>query len=232
MAMSDNHTALSEREEIEMLLPWYAAGTLNRAETSKVEAYLGAHPEVASQLPLVREELAETIGVNESLGAPAPGALDRLMTSLEAESGPLKLSSRAPESLWQRLSDWIGELSPRPLALAAAVAVTIMGVQAVMLGVLVTGDGSARFQTASGSRDSVPAATGTFALVGFAGTAAVDDINALLESRGVSIVEGPLPGGLYRIRLSDKELSTAERDGILGQLRAESGVVAFAAPGS
>lgn len=110
--MSENQTSLSEREEIEMLLPWYAAGTLNRAEISRVEAYLDAHPEISSQLFLAREELAETIGVNESLGAPAPGALDRLMASLEAESGPLKMSARAPDSLWQRLSDWVGALSP------------------------------------------------------------------------------------------------------------------------
>lgn len=230
--MSDNHTALSEREEIEMLLPWFAAGTLNRAETSRVEAYLNANPEVASQLSLVREELAETIGANESLGAPSPGALDRLMTAIETESGPLTASSRAPDSLWQRLSDWIGELSPRPLAVAAAVAVTVMCVQAVMLGVLVTGDDAGQFRTASGDRLAEPSEAGTVALVGFAGTAAVEDINTLLQSHGASIVDGPLPGGLYRVRLSDEELSAAERDAVLSQLLTETGVVVFAAPGS
>ena len=46
----------AERQEIEKLLPWYVTGRLGRAETSKVESYLGQHPDVLAQLDLIRAE--------------------------------------------------------------------------------------------------------------------------------------------------------------------------------
>lgn len=227
--MSETQTQFSERDEVEMLLPWYAAGTLSHTETERVEAYLDAHPDMSSLLARVRAEQAETIGLNESLGAPSPGALDRLMSAIEAESGPLDAGTQARAGLWQRLSDWIGGLSPRPLALATAAAIAVICVQAAVLGVLVTGDGSS-YQTAAGGKEAVSPSTGTFALVGFAGTATADEINSLLEARGAAIVDGPMPGGLYRIRLSAKELDAEERDRLLAALRDATGVVRFAAP--
>ncbi len=38
-----------EREEIEILLPWYAAGTLNRRDTARVEDALANDAELARQ---------------------------------------------------------------------------------------------------------------------------------------------------------------------------------------
>src|SRR5271165_237569 len=75
-----------QREDIEALLPWHAAGTLSRRDAERVEAALANDNELARRYDLVREELGETIRLNESLGAPSARAMDRLMAGLEAEA--------------------------------------------------------------------------------------------------------------------------------------------------
>ena len=55
--------------DLEDLLPWHAAGTLDANEAAEVERALAADPELARRFALVREELTETILLNESLGA-------------------------------------------------------------------------------------------------------------------------------------------------------------------
>ena len=67
-----------DREEIETLLPWHAAGTLNRRDAERVERALATDQELARRFTLVREELAETIHLNESLGAPSARAMEKL----------------------------------------------------------------------------------------------------------------------------------------------------------
>jgi hypothetical protein len=74
-----------ERQEIERLLPWHAAGTLSRREADLVERALAADTELAQRYDLVRQELAETIHLNETLGAPSERAMEKLFTAIEAE---------------------------------------------------------------------------------------------------------------------------------------------------
>jgi anti-sigma-K factor RskA len=59
------------QEDIELLLPWHAAGTLSRRDAERVERALANDNELASRYELVREELGEAIRHNESLGAPS-----------------------------------------------------------------------------------------------------------------------------------------------------------------
>ena len=74
-----------EPSEVEMLLPWYAAGTLNARDGRRVEEALASDPELARQYAVIREEYAETIDLNESLGAPSVRAMERLFAAIEAE---------------------------------------------------------------------------------------------------------------------------------------------------
>ena len=60
----------SGRGDIEDLLPWHAAGTLSPHDTQRVQTALAEDPELARRYQLVREELAQTIHLNESVGAP------------------------------------------------------------------------------------------------------------------------------------------------------------------
>ena len=75
-----------EPTEIEALLPWYAAGTLRRRDRQRVEEALRSDPALARQAELAREELAETISLNESLGVPTARAMDRLMAAIDDEA--------------------------------------------------------------------------------------------------------------------------------------------------
>jgi anti-sigma-K factor RskA len=76
---------MSERHEIEALLPWYAAGTLSRGDADRVEQALAGDRELARRYDLVREELAETIHLNETLGAPSARAMEKLFAAIDAE---------------------------------------------------------------------------------------------------------------------------------------------------
>src|SRR6201995_40170 len=74
-----------EPGEIEMLLPWHAAGTLNARDARRVEDALARDAELATQYAVIREEYAETIGLNESLGAPSARAMQKLFAAIDAE---------------------------------------------------------------------------------------------------------------------------------------------------
>ena len=74
-----------ERHEIESLLPWHAAGTLDRRDAERVEQALAEDGELARRYELVREELAETIRLNESLGTPSERAMEKLFAAIDAE---------------------------------------------------------------------------------------------------------------------------------------------------
>src|SRR6476620_1853321 len=74
-----------EPSEIEMLLPFHAAGTLNARDARRVDEALAADPDLARQYAVIREEYAETIGLNESQGAPSVRAMQKLFAAIDAE---------------------------------------------------------------------------------------------------------------------------------------------------
>ena len=73
------------RHEIEELLPWHATGTLGRRDADRVEQALAGDPELAQRYELVRQELAETTRLNETLGAPSARAMEKLFAAINAE---------------------------------------------------------------------------------------------------------------------------------------------------
>ncbi|MFK5057955.1 hypothetical protein ACI4AF_28975, partial [Klebsiella pneumoniae] len=74
-----------EPSEIEMLLPWHAAGTLNARDARRVEEALAREPALARQYAAIRAEYEETIHLNESLGAPSGRAMQKLFAAIDAE---------------------------------------------------------------------------------------------------------------------------------------------------
>src|SRR5258708_19382060 len=131
-----------EPQEIEALLPWYAAGTLSRRDANRVERALADDRELARQNDLVREELVETIHLNETLGTPSTRAIERLFAAIDAEE------ARAPRhrrwfDLGSRISEFLSILTPRTLAWSAtAAAVAILVQAAVIAAVVVKEQGS------------------------------------------------------------------------------------------
>jgi hypothetical protein len=211
-----------EREEIEQLLPWHAAGTLSRRDARRVEQALQTDADLARQYALVREELSATIHLNETLGAPSTRAMERLLAGIEAERGPDR-QSRTSVSFSTWLAEQLTALSPRRLAYAATAAIALIAIQAGLLGGLYLTDrsGGASFGLAS---KSDPA--GSFALVGFNPQATADEITKFLDANKLTVVDGPRQNGLYRVRISAPKDQVAA---VTGRLAKESGIVRFIA---
>ena len=93
-----NTTNKEAHSDIEELLPWHAAGTLSRRDSQRVEEALARDPELARRYALVREELGETILLNETLGAPSAHAMEKLFAKIDAEP----LASRPRRSISAR----------------------------------------------------------------------------------------------------------------------------------
>ena len=64
----------------------------------------------------------------------------------------------------------------------------------------------------------------------FGQDATAEQINGLLTEMGLSIVDGPKPGGMYKVRLSGKTLEDSKRDTILNELLSHEGLVEMAVP--
>lgn len=195
----------SERGDIEELLPWHAAGTLSLREAQSVEAALASDPELARRYELVREELAQTVALNESLGAPSVRAMDALFAKIDAE--PARHPAMSFD-LGGRLRTFFASLSPRTLAYAGTAAALAIMLQAAVIGGFVIKDQSAGgYQTAS----APPSATdGTYAVIQFKPRASAADITKFLETNKLSIADGPSAGGLYRVRIAAKKLPKAD----------------------
>src|SRR6266478_1836444 len=116
-----------ERHEIEALLPWHAAGTLSRPDADRVEQALAGGRELARRYDLVREELNETIHLNESLGAPSARAMEKLFAAIDAEGA--KAPSRRSLDLAGRFAEFLSSFSPRTLAWSASAAAIAIVVQ-------------------------------------------------------------------------------------------------------
>ena len=213
--MNATDTEKPERGEIEELLPWHAAGTLSRRDAQRVEEALARDPELARRYAMVREELGETILLNETLGAPSGRATEKLFAKIDAE--PARRAGGAGRKLGAGISGFLAGLSPRTLAWSASAAVLAILLQAGLIAdFALKPNAPSGFETAS-APSTAPGA-GAFTLIRFAPQASFDDIDKFLQANKLSIVAGPVPGGLYKVRVADKALPKAELDDIVRKL--------------
>jgi len=220
-----------EPSEIEMLLPWHAAGTLNARDARRVEEALARDPKLARQYAVIREEYAETISLNETLGAPSVRAMQKLFAAIDAEP------ARQPSvffNLSSSISAFFASLSPRTLAWSASLGALALVLQAGVIGAVLTKDQGATYQAASLNKDEPPslsrnlagsAARPPQAFVRFAPEARMADINTLLGSYNASIVNAT--GDLFRLQFGDKAMSKDEVAGLINKLQGEK-IVSFA----
>ncbi len=211
-----------EPSEIEMLLPFHAAGTLNARDARRVEEALARDPALARQYAVIQEEYAETIHLNESLGAPSVRAMQKLFAAIDAE--PARQPS-ASLDFSARFSGFFAKLSPRTLAWSASLGALALLLQAGVIGAVLMNGQPASFQTASlstkepATRD-LGAAALPRALVRFAPDARVADITALLDKYQASIVDGA-KGGLFRLQFGNKAMTRDEVAGLMSRLQNE-----------
>jgi hypothetical protein len=222
-----------EPSEIEMLLPFHAAGTLNARDTRRVDEALASNPELARQYAVIREEYAETIHLNESLGAPSARAMQKLFAAIDGE--PVRKPSLST-NLSARIAEFFAGLSPRTLAWSASLGAVALLLQAGVIGAVLMKNQTASFQTASLSmkEQSVPitrdlgASVPPRALVRFTPDARIADITALLDNYQASIVDGA-KGGMFRLQFGNRALGKDEVASLMSKLQGEK-IVNLAVP--
>jgi hypothetical protein len=211
-------------QDIEALLPWHAAGTLSRRDAQRVEEALANDPELASRYALVREELGETIRLNETLGAPSARALENLFAKIDAEPARRQAASL---NLGNRIGEFFASLSPRTLAWSASAAAIAILLQAGLLAdIMLKETKPGGYETASAP--STDPGVGAFTLIRFAPQATSDDITKFLEANKLSIAAGPMAGGLYKVRVAVTGIPKGELANIVRKLQQDK-VVGFIA---
>jgi anti-sigma factor RsiW len=208
-------------EEVEALLPWHAAGTLSARDARRVDEALSRDPKLARQYAVIQEEFAETIHLNESLGAPSARAMQRLFAGIDAE--PARTPS-VTATFSARVAEFFASLSPRTLAYSATAAVLALLLQAGVIGAVLVKQNQGSFQSAS-----YESATGggVRALVRFAPDARIADITQFLDNYNASIVAG-LKAGMFRVQF-EKRMTKDEIASLMKKMEQEK-IVSFVAP--
>src|SRR5438477_5968859 len=226
----------AERSQIADLLPWYAAGSLSSSERHRVETAISRDDELARHYRLIREELVETIHLNESLGAPSAGALERLDRAIAAEA---QSASRrpSPRRLTAGIGSWLSGFSPRALAWSASAAMLVLVLQGGLLTGLYVNETSKPVieanQPSGMSTASYPqtqTTEGAHVLIAFAPQANAAEITKFLETHKASIVDGPRAGGIYKLRINPSALPSDGIALVAKQMRQAGKVVQFVAP--
>jgi hypothetical protein len=210
-----------ERQDLEALLPWHAAGTLARRDSDRLERALANDRDLALQYGLVREELNETIHLNELLGVPSSRCMEKLFAAIEAEG--VRAPARRSFDLAGRISQFMSNFAPRTLAWSASAAAVFIVAQAAVLTTVVVKDQT--YEVASAPTDR---GVDTIVKIRFAPQATVADIGKFLDAHHAVVVNGPKQGGLYDVRLpgtpSESELTLQVQ-----RMQSESKVVDFIA---
>jgi len=257
MAMSKTKPDHSEPGDIEALLPWHAAGTLNARDTRRVTEALERDPALARQYAVILEEYAATIELNESLGAPSSRAMQKLFAAIDAE--PARAPQRGAPGVGARIAEFFAGLSPKALAWSASVAGLALLLQAGLIGLILTWPQGSVFQTASyqppqpqetarapAVRAPAPTAmamaeradapvvrsvapqAGPRAFVKFAPEARAAEITQLLDAYNAVVVDSG-KGGLFRLQFGDRALSKQDQESLIGRLQKEP-IIALVLP--
>ena len=210
-------------EDVELLLPWHAAGTLSRRDAARVEQALANDNELAARYELVREELGEAIRLNENLGAPSTRAMEALFAKIDAE--PVR-KPKASFNFTQWMTNFVAGFSPRTLAYGASAAALAIVLQAGILAGVFVKEGSVGPELASYTQGQ--ATDGAYVRVSFKPDATAAAITAFLNDNKAVVVEGP-QAGFFRLRISDKPMSKEELGAVVKKLAANP-VVSFTVP--
>jgi anti-sigma factor RsiW len=214
-----------ERQEIEALLPWHAAGTLSRRDRERVERAVASDSELARRLTLVREEQQETIHLNESLGVPSTRAMEKLFAAIEAEGAPAPV--RRSFDLAGRISEFLSGFAPRTLAYGAAAAAVVLLLQSAMLIEVAFNKGEPDTVTAP-QLAGIETNSNVHAVIRFSPQATSDEIVSFLNAHSAKVVDGPGGNRLFNIRFT----SGVSKDEIVRnvqRMQSETKVVEFIA---
>lgn len=218
----ENKTASANQEDIEMLLPFYVTGRLDHADADQIGDHLKRHPDIVSQLDLIRDERDSTVAANAIYANRPVRSFDQVAAMIgKAPVQPARPAGRA--------LDWVRRLFDMPsspaLGWIGAAAAIVIVLQAATIGTLVVAQYPGIFIGASGGNGA--AETGTTVVVRFADDATSSAVADALAGLGLKIVDGPRGGRLFTVRLGPKNMNAGERDRLIAALRARGDVVVF-----
>lgn len=187
---------MSRRDEMESLLPFYLNGTLDGDDLARLEQWLAEDPAAATALGAAEAELIASVAGNEAV-KPRADALSRFSAALDHEAAPRVSAPSALKSAWSRLT-----AAPAWLAWAAAAAMLAL---VVVETVRTPDQGEAPRVAGAGEAADQP-----FALIAFKPDARVEAVAAILSETGASIIDGPKPGGFFRVAIPAGDVAAYE----------------------
>jgi hypothetical protein len=211
----------ARRDAVEMMLPFYVTGQLDQAEANEIDDYLKHHPDVASQLDLVRAERESTAAGNAIYASRPARSFDRVAAMIgKAPAQP----ARATGSPLDRIKRLFAMPSSPAFSFVGAAAAIVILLQAATIGTLVVAQYPGIF-TPAGDNRTVDA--GTTVVVRFADDASAAAIADALSNLGVKIIDGPRGGKLFTVRLGPKTMNEGERERLIAALKARSDLIVF-----
>jgi hypothetical protein len=192
------------REEVQELLPWFAAGSLGADESRRVEAWLAQHAEdadVRAELAWLRLTASQMQAEVHAQLPPANQGFERLLQKVRGDdaaapstAAPARKAPAKP-SPWQAFSQWLRHASPaRSLGLAG-----LALAQAAVIVVLLQrpADDAGPGQVPLSQLPSL--VDGDLLQVTFAPTATEAQMRAALQSAQATLVAGPGAIGVYTV---------------------------------
>lgn len=214
------------REELSLLLPWYANGTLDDAENALVEEALKSDELLAAEYELILEDQAAVIDLVSSEEVPA-SMEERFKVALNAaatagESAPIEQASSSESFVEKMISLFF---PTRTVAIMAVAAALVLCVQAGIIFSMVDGNQPGnQYQTASGEEEAADIKLRF--LVKFKADAEFGLIEKLLKELDGQIIKGPTADGFYELGFKDE----SQQEHVAKTLEANSELFQFILP--
>jgi hypothetical protein len=197
---------------VDLLLPWYLSGTLEKAEKETVKKHLRSCAICQEELAAIKREQESYKAAAEEI--PVPQTFPHLIAEIE----------QGEKTVWQRITTFI----PKPQsALAAALIAAQFIVIAGLVGLLTLnpwGAGEKFYRTLSGPT----AIEGKGPRISILFQDGVQEKTAREVILGIngSIVRGPSPMGIYTVELR-AEMNPEELQGVISSLRQQRDIIRF-----
>ena len=189
-----------DREELSLLLPWYANGTLDADDIARVEQALAEDDALAREFDLILEDQAAIVDLVSEEDVPS-SISERFKAALEAEidAPPVRQNETTGHGVVSRMMSLLFPAQPRAYAAVAAMIAILLPVVA-LVSFEAGNQNTAQYQTASGEDPVV--SDGVRMLVKFNAEVSWTQVDAFLKENAGQIVKGPTPDGFYELEFA------------------------------
>ena len=189
-----------DRDELSLLLPWHANGTLDAVDRVRVEQALAEDDALAREFDLILEDQAAIVDLVSEEDVPS-SIFERFKAALEAEidAPPVRQNETTGHGVVSRMMSLLFPAQPRAYAAVAAMIAILLPVVA-LVSFEAGNQNTVRYQTASGEDPVV--SDGVRLLVKFNADVSWTQVDAFLKENAGQIVKGPTPDGFYELEFA------------------------------